>query len=115
MAPTLNGSRAERGPRVELHLHRLRAEREQAGLTQQDLAVRCHLTVSTVNRLENGHQSPTLATALMLAQQLGVRVEQLIDLDHEQVQALRLSDTYASNAPAKNDPAFLAMLGVATW
>lgn len=92
MAPSLTRSRAERGPNVHIRLDRLRAVREQLGWTQQELAVKAHLTVSSVNRLENGHQSPTLATALMLAVVTGQRIEDLLHMSPEYIAGLRAAD-----------------------
>jgi transcriptional regulator with XRE-family HTH domain len=68
----------DRGPRVELYAYGLRDIREKAGLTQLDLAVRAGLTPATVSRLENAHQSPTLATAEALAKALDIPLTALL-------------------------------------
>jgi transcriptional regulator with XRE-family HTH domain len=68
----------DRGPRVDLYAYGLRARRENAGLTQLDLAIRAGLTPATVSRLENAHQSPTLATAEALARALDIPLTELL-------------------------------------
>ena len=89
MPPYIDNLRGLRGPRVDVNLHRLRILRDELGMTQQELAVASDLTVSTVNRIENGHQSPNLATALRLARVLGATIEDLLDIDEEWARALR--------------------------
>lgn len=51
---------------------KLKALREQAGLTQAALAARAGLTQQAVALLEAGARRPGLATAQALAQALGV-------------------------------------------
>lgn len=68
----------DRGPRVDMYAYGLRAQRESAGLTQLELAVRAGLTPATVSRLENGHQSPTLVTVEALARALGIPLSDLV-------------------------------------
>jgi transcriptional regulator with XRE-family HTH domain len=57
---------------------RLRFLREQAGLTQVQLAERAGLHLSAVTRFEQGVRSPTLESASALASALGVKVDDLL-------------------------------------
>jgi transcriptional regulator with XRE-family HTH domain len=52
---------------------RLRALREQAGLTQKELADRAGLVKSAIGHLEQGLREPTWGTVLALGKALGVR------------------------------------------
>lgn len=61
----------------------LRAHRERAGLTQQELARRCGVSRQTVNALEAGRFVPATTLALRLARALHCRVEDLFRLDDE--------------------------------
>lgn len=58
----------------------VRAMREQAGLTGEDLAARAKISNSWLSRIEDGQVDPTWGTARMLAQGLGVTTEQLAEL-----------------------------------
>jgi transcriptional regulator with XRE-family HTH domain len=51
---------------------RIRELRKRRGLTQEELASRCCLSVSHVSMLERGHRSPSYETLLALAQVLEV-------------------------------------------
>jgi putative transcriptional regulator len=73
-------TRRVKGPaRVELDNH-LRQHREQAGLTQGELAERIGVTRKTVNTVERGHFVPSTVLALRLADALGTSVEDLFTL-----------------------------------
>lgn len=48
--------------------------REEAGLTQQEVAEKAHIARATVNRIERGIVSPTLETYNAIAQALGKHV-----------------------------------------
>lgn len=52
---------------------KLKSLRETHFLSQEDLAKISSLTVSTINRLENGKQKPRLATIRKLAKALKVK------------------------------------------
>jgi len=59
--------------------HRLRALREERGLTQQALARAAGIATDMVSRLENGHySSPGLRTLLRIAEGMGVSVSALL-------------------------------------
>jgi len=50
---------------------RIRSLREAAGLTQEDLAARCDISVSFASLLERGERSPSFETLLQIASALG--------------------------------------------
>lgn len=59
--------------------NKLRQLRQDAGLTQLDLAVAAGMQPQTVNRLEAGkNPHPRVSTAAALAQVLGVTIEDLL-------------------------------------
>lgn len=59
---------------MENNIRQLRRER---GLSQEDLADRCHVTRQTINAIENRKYDPTLALAFRLAAELSVTVDTL--------------------------------------
>ena len=61
----------------------LKQLREKQYLSQEGLARKSEMTVSTINRLENGKQIPRLATIRKLAKALKVKPEN-IDFNHEE-------------------------------
>ncbi len=56
---------------------RLRHHRLAAGLSQAELAERVGVSRKTINTVENGVFVPSTVLALLLARELGVRVEDL--------------------------------------
>jgi putative transcriptional regulator len=68
-------------PRHELNntlrRHRLLAD----GMTQEDLAARVGATRQTILAIEKGNYNPSVGLALNLAAVLGVRVEDLFQLE----------------------------------
>lgn len=61
----------------------LRAIREQAGLSQGELAARVGISRQALSKLEAGTGGPNLVTALSLARVLACSVEQLFTLDDD--------------------------------
>ena len=57
----------------------LREARERALLTQEELATRSGVTVSTISRVETGAQAARISTLRKLATALGMDAEALID------------------------------------
>lgn len=57
---------------------RLRARREQAGVTQTDLARRSGLTQEMISNLERGQHEPRIATLQKFADGLGISVVELL-------------------------------------
>jgi transcriptional regulator with XRE-family HTH domain len=50
----------------------VRAAREQAGLSQEELARACLIRRSTISRIEKGEQEPRVTTLLAFSRALGV-------------------------------------------
>jgi transcriptional regulator with XRE-family HTH domain len=76
---------------------RLIERRRAAGLTQEDLARRCHLTVGAVAKLEQGRIiDPRVSTCERLAEVLACSLADL------------LADSTSSPSPRRRGPAGLA-------
>ena len=58
----------------------LKAVRQEAGLTQGELAERAGVSRKTVNTIENGVFTPSVTVALLMARALDVPLEQLFRL-----------------------------------
>ena len=71
-------------------LTKVRQLRVAAGLTQQQLAERVHVSARTIISIEKGQYSPSLMLAYRMARVFGVTVEQLCcleeNLQREEVQ-----------------------------
>ena len=69
---------------------KVRQLRVAAGLTQQQLAERVHVSARTIISIEKGQDSPSLMLAYRMARVFGVTVEQLCcleeNLQREEVQ-----------------------------
>jgi transcriptional regulator with XRE-family HTH domain len=61
------------------YLRGLREARERALLTQEELAAKSGVTVSTISRLENGLQAARISTIRKLATVVGTLADDLID------------------------------------
>ncbi|WP_183095908.1 helix-turn-helix domain-containing protein [Nocardioides stalactiti] len=76
---------------------RLRSARVARGWTQAELAG--DISVAYVSRIETGSRRPTLNVLLVLAQRLGVSLEELLDgASSDQVEEIRLGLAYAELA-----------------
>lgn len=53
--------------------------RRDAGMTQEQLAERCGVTVETISRLERGKQVPSLARLVVVAESLGTGLPALLE------------------------------------
>jgi transcriptional regulator with XRE-family HTH domain len=97
---------------------RIKALRERARLSQQDLAQRADLSLSQVAKLEQGAKAdPRASTLLALAAALGVRPGELLDdllppgedgrekLPKEERRALKRQAKAAKKAPKRGRPA----------
>ncbi len=62
---------------------RLREVREKKGLTQRQLAIRCEVTEFQISRYETGKTEPSLSNLAVLAGQLGVSADYLLNLSNE--------------------------------
>lgn len=57
---------------------RLKALREEAGLTQQQLADRLGIAATTITRLENGGRTPSWETVIRIAEALKVSTDSFL-------------------------------------
>lgn len=74
LIPVADDERIQIGPRV-------RALRDNMGLSLRDLAERCGVSATTLSQVERGETSPTLQVAARIATGLGLRLSQLLRLD----------------------------------
>lgn len=72
--PDSERERIRIGPRV-------RALRDNMGLSLRDLAERCGVSATTLSQVERGESSPTLHVAARIAAGLDLRLSQLLRLD----------------------------------
>ncbi|MFP2963342.1 helix-turn-helix domain-containing protein [Myxococcus sp. 1LA] len=63
---------------------RIRALRERRGLTQEDFAARCGISVSFASLLERGERSPSYETLLQVASALQLPLWELLRLEDTQ-------------------------------
>lgn len=63
--------------------NRIRALREEMGLTQEDVAQRLKVTRQTINAIENDKYNPTLTLAFKLARLFGRPIEEIFDATEE--------------------------------
>ncbi|BAU98703.1 helix-turn-helix transcriptional regulator [Aurantimicrobium minutum] len=67
---------------IESYEHKLatsiRAFRKSRGLSQADLALKAGLDRKTINRIENGHYSPTMSNFFSISQALEVDPQDLL-------------------------------------
>ena len=71
---------------------RIRALRERQGLTQEDFAARCGISVSFASLLERGERSPSYETLLLVAAALGLPLWELLRPEEADAGAHRLVD-----------------------
>ncbi|HEX8825690.1 MAG TPA: helix-turn-helix domain-containing protein [Archangium sp.] len=64
---------------------RIRTLRERRGLTQEDFAVRCGISVSFASLLERGERSPSYETLVQVAGALGVPLADLFRVEEDEV------------------------------
>lgn len=62
---------------TDLVINRLGELRRSAGLTQQELAFKANLSISTVAKVEQGKTAPALDTARAIAAALGVTIDEI--------------------------------------
>jgi transcriptional regulator with XRE-family HTH domain len=62
---------------------RIRAMREQRGLSLRALAERCNLSINAISLIERGENSPTVSSLHMLATALGVKITDFFEDPHE--------------------------------
>ena len=73
---------------------RVRRWREEKGITQQELATRSGLAISTVHKVETGQMTPSISVLLKVAHGLGRRPTQILaDVEYEEtVAVMRAAD-----------------------
>jgi transcriptional regulator with XRE-family HTH domain len=57
--------------------------RRRKALTQPELAYRSKMGITTLNRIENAHNSPSIEKLVALAQQLGCSTDYLLGLSED--------------------------------
>ena len=67
---------------IEIGKH-IRELRENAGLSQGDLATRCEVDKNKLSLIENGKKDYTITTLLELARGLGKHPKKLLDADFD--------------------------------
>jgi transcriptional regulator with XRE-family HTH domain len=63
---------------IESFGNKLRSIREECGLTQEELAYSAGISFTTLNRIEQGHVNPSLATIYAIAEALGISPKDLV-------------------------------------
>lgn len=58
---------------------RIRSLRKDRGLTQIELAYRCNMEPSNLNRIEAGRTNPTVRSLTLIANGLGVKLSSLFE------------------------------------
>jgi len=64
--------------RIESFGNRLRSTREDLGFTQEELADSAGISFTTLNRIEQGHVNPSLATIYAIAEALNISPKDLV-------------------------------------
>ncbi|MDX3327932.1 helix-turn-helix transcriptional regulator, partial [Streptomyces sp. ME02-6979-3A] len=64
---------------------RIRALRAAHSWSLDDLAARCHLSPSTLSRIETGHRRIALDQLTVIARALGTSLDQLVETDADDV------------------------------
>ena len=63
--------------------NRIRVERAEKRITQQDLAERCGVSRQTINAIESGKFIPSTVLALKIARVFEKAVEEIFELEEE--------------------------------
>ena len=58
---------------------RIRSIRKERGLTQIELAYRCNMEPSNLNRIEAGRTNPTVRSLTLIANGLGIKLSALFE------------------------------------
>ncbi|MDF2920395.1 MAG: family transcriptional regulator [Microbacterium sp.] len=72
---------------------RLRAARQERGLTLEELAERAGMSTSTLSRLESGKRQANLELLVPLTRQLGIRIDDLVPAEHPDPRVRRPATT----------------------
>ncbi|WP_044889680.1 helix-turn-helix domain-containing protein [Myxococcus hansupus] len=73
---------------------RIRALRERRGLTQEDFAARCGISVSFASLLERGERSPSYETLLQVSAALQLPLYELLRLEDPQDAGIHRLETF---------------------
>ena len=68
---------------------RLVVLRRRKGLTQPELAHRCTMGITTLNRIENAHNSPSIEKLVALARELRCSTDYLLGLSEDPGQEMQ--------------------------
>lgn len=60
---------------------RIKKLRTDRGLTYTEVSVRCGIDEGNIRRLERGDTNPTITTLLKIADGIGVKLSELIDIE----------------------------------
>ncbi|NLK15032.1 MAG: helix-turn-helix transcriptional regulator [Bacteroidales bacterium] len=63
--------------------NRIRVERAELGLTQEQVAEKIGVSRQTINAIEKGKYAPSVVLALKLARLFGKRVDDIFELEAE--------------------------------
>ncbi|MBE6208111.1 MAG: helix-turn-helix transcriptional regulator [Rikenellaceae bacterium] len=63
--------------------NRIRVERAEKRITQQELAEKCGVSRQTINAIEAGKFIPSTVLALKMARTFGKQVEEIFELEEE--------------------------------
>lgn len=77
---------------------RIRALREQQGLSLRALAERCGLSANAISLIERGENSPTVSSLHLLAQALNVSITNFFETPHEEAVVFVEPDTRLRSA-----------------
>ena len=64
--------------------NRIRVERAEKRITQQELAEKCGVSRQTINAIEAGKFIPSTVLALKMARTFGKQVEEIFELEEEE-------------------------------
>jgi len=76
--PNANDVAPQRDPELQPIADRLRAAREQVGLSQVALAERAGISLAHLNRLENARREPGIKAIIRIARALNTTVSDLL-------------------------------------
>jgi transcriptional regulator with XRE-family HTH domain len=82
---------------------RIRASRETAGLTLQELARKSGVATSTIQKVEKEQMTPSVAVILKIARGLGLRISELVADAGDEIEILHLraSQRHPIGSPGK--------------
>ena len=83
---------------------KVRKERKLAGLTQEQLAERCHVSTKHIANIEKGSMNPSYEILLAIARVLPVSLDALITpgMDKTEIELKEINRIYLSRSGARN-------------